>query len=219
MSWNPHGWAGHPTSPYGNPGGYIPAGFQPNPQVWYPPTGNAVPSSPPANNQQRSAKYPSLNPILAEDTTLLRFDLKMKPSLAIMTSVYYSHRPMIVFAKQTQKMRLISKSFPWTIDIESLSPVTVEDVWEAMYGALQQPIMESEWGFIVRDGKKRKEIEGTMKKRLTADPNTDKRALRIDYLGETTLFRGMEKDDEFAKAALLPGAKSWLETWVIKLIS
>lgn len=172
-----------------------------------------------ANNQQRSAKYPALNPILADDTTLLRFDLKIKPSTAIMTSIYYSHRPMIVFENKAKKMRLLSKAFPWTIDIDSLSPITVEDVWEAMFGALQQPIMESEWGFVVRDGKKREEIEAAVKKRVTADPTSDKRPLRIDYLGETTLFRGLEKDDDFAKAMLLPPHKLWSETWIVKLIS
>ena len=127
---------------------------------------------------------------------------------------------MIVFAKQTTQMRLISKSFPWTIDIDSASPITVEDVWEAMFGALQQPIVESEWGFIARDGKKAEEIEASMKKRLKADPNhSDKRALRIDYLGDATLFRGLAKDDDFAKTMLLPHAQPWAETWIVKLIS
>jgi len=116
-------------------------------------------------------------------------------------------------------MRLISKSFPWTIDIDSGSPITVGDVWDALYYALQEPIVNSEWGFIARDVKLKERVENAMAQRVAADPMADKQPKRIDFLGETTLFRGLEKDDEFAKAMLLPGVKAWTETWVVKLIS
>jgi len=116
-------------------------------------------------------------------------------------------------------MRLISRSFPWTIDIDSNSTVTVGDVWDAMYLALQEPIVDSEWGFIARDEKLRKSVESAMKQRISADPMADKRPKRIDLLGDSTLFRGLEKDDEYARAILLPTAKAWSETWVIKLIA
>ena len=116
-------------------------------------------------------------------------------------------------------MRLISKFFPWTIDIDSGSAITVGDVWDALYCALQEPIVNSEWGFITRDLKLKEQVENAMAKRVAGDPMADKRPKRIDFLGETTLFRGLEKDDEFAKAMLLPGSKAWTETWVVKLIS
>jgi len=88
-----------------------------------------------------------------------------------------------------------------------------------MHFALQEPIVESEWGFIARDGKLREAVEAATKKRLAADPTADKRARRIDFLGDTTLFRGLEKDDDFAKQVLVPGGKGCSETWVIKLIA
>lgn len=172
-----------------------------------------------ANPPSRSSKYPSLNPILAEDTTILRFDLKEKPSQSIIASTYYAHRPSHVFIKPTQRMRLISKSFPWTIDIDSNAPITVGDVWDAMHVALQQHIVESEWGFICRDEKLKKTVENAMKARIASDPMADKRPKRIDLLGDATLFRGLEKDDDYTKAMLLPTAKAWSETWVIKLIA
>jgi hypothetical protein len=116
-------------------------------------------------------------------------------------------------------MRLISRSFPWTIDIDSNGPITVGDVWDAMHLGLQQFIVESEWGFIARDEKLKVTVENAMKKRVAADPMADKRPKRIDLLGDATLFRGLEKDDDFAKTMLLPTAKAWSETWVIKLIA
>jgi len=116
-------------------------------------------------------------------------------------------------------MRLISRSFPWTIDIDSNAPITVGDVWDAMHLALQEPIVDSEWGFIARDDKLKSMVEIAMKKRVAADPMADKRPKRIDMLGDATLFRGLEKDDEYAKSMLLPTAKAWSETWVIKLIA
>ena len=88
-----------------------------------------------------------------------------------------------------------------------------------MYLALQEYIVDSEWGFITRDEKMRRIVENAMKKRISADPMADKRPKRIDLLGDSTLFRGLEKDDDYTKAMLLPTAKGWSETWVIKLIA
>lgn len=171
-----------------------------------------------ANNGPQS-KYRTLNPILAEDTTTLRFDLKLKPSVSIYSSTYFTHHPTLAFSKPIQRMRLISKSFPWTIDINAGGQITVGDVLEAMYAGLQEFIVESEWGFIARDKKMKETVEKAMKARVASDPMADKRPKRIDYLGDATLFRGLEKDDEFATAMLLPSAKFWAETWVIKVIS
>lgn len=165
------------------------------------------------------SKYRSLNPILAEDTTTLRFDLKQKPSISIVPSTYFAHHPSVAFSRSTHRMRLISKSFPWAIDINSGGQLTVGDVLEAMHAGLQESIVESEWGFIVRDNKSKETIENAMKVRVAADPTADKRPKRIDFLGDATLFRGLEKDDDFAKAVVLPGAKLWTETWIIKLTS
>lgn len=39
-----------------------------------------------------------------------------------------------------RQIRLISKEFPWTIDIMALSPITCELVWDALYAGLQELI-------------------------------------------------------------------------------
>lgn len=170
-------------------------------------------------NQTRFSKFPSLNPSLAEDTTLLRFDVKQKPSAALLASTYYANRHTFALAAPTRHMRLISKSFPWQIDIVTPTNVTCEDVWESLYAALQEPIVDSEWGFIIKDTTHKKAMEAATNKRIEGDPNSDKRPKRIDYLGNTTLFKGLTKDDDFVKLRLLPHSPGCTETWVIKLTS
>ena len=174
---------------------------------------------PSSANQPRVSKYPSLNPSLAEDTTLLRFDVKQKPSATLLASTYHANRHTYALAAPTRHMRLISKSFPWQIDIVTPTNVTCEDVWESLYAALQQPIVDSEWGFIIKDAKQKAAMEAETKKRTEGDPNADKRPKRIDYLGNTTLFKGLGKDDEFIKLRLMPQSPTCAETWVIKLTS
>jgi hypothetical protein len=59
-----------------------------------------------------------------------------------------------------------------------------------------------------------------VKKRLTADGGKgDKHYKRIDSLGDETIFRGLEKDDEHEKAMVLLLSQGVMETWVIKLSS
>jgi hypothetical protein len=170
-------------------------------------------------NQPRFSKYPSLNPSLAEDTTLLRFDVKQKPSATLLASTFYANRHTFALAAPARHMRLLSKSFPWQIEIMTPTSVTCEDVWEAIYAALQQPIVDSEWGFIIKDAKHKEAMEAAMKKRIESDSNADKRPKRIDFLGNVTLFKGLGKDDDFAKLRLLPHSPPCAETWVIKLTS
>lgn len=68
--------------------------------------------------------------------------------------------------------------------------------------------------------KKQKDIvEKAAKKRMEAEPpanHDDRRMKRIDYLGEATLFKGLEKDEEYIKKRQMPGDKGCSETWVVK---
>ncbi|KAF9539937.1 hypothetical protein CPC08DRAFT_717381 [Agrocybe pediades] len=219
MSWQGQGWYPPPryAQPVPDPRAYGPMYPQPPPpQAWYNPDFRLTS---PMHTQPQSTRYPNLNPVLADDTTLLRFDTKVKPTSTIPTPVYLNHRHQPAFLKETKHMRIISKSFPWQIDIVTHINVTVEDVWMSVYNALQQPIADSEWGFIIKEKDAKENVEKAMKKRLDADRNAEKVARRIDYLGDCTLFRGLEKDDEYAKKRLLPFSQKCEETWVIKLMS
>jgi len=211
--WPGQGWQGPHQFPQGVDPRQVYSGYPP----WWNGENYTV-RSPPAN-QPRFSKYPTLNPSLAEDTTLLRFDVKQKPSATLLASTFYANRFHFALAAPTRHMRLISKSFPWQIDIMTATNVTCEDVWESLYAALQQPIVDSEWGFIIKDAKQKAAMEAAMKKRIEGDPNSDKRPKRIDFLGNATLFKGLGKDDDFVKLRLMPHSPTCAETWVIKLTS
>lgn len=164
-----------------------------------------------------SEKYPKLNPILAEDTTLLRFDVKKKPRTEILASTYYSTCHVPATSNGVTHLRLISKAFPWTIDIISPAPVTCEAVWDALYAALQEHIADSEWGLILAMKKQKEVVEKAAKKRFETEPRTnDKQLKRIDYLGEATLFKGLCKDEDYEKQRLLPSDKGCPDTWLVK---
>ncbi|KAF8800167.1 hypothetical protein BYT27DRAFT_7118072 [Phlegmacium glaucopus] len=214
------GWTGHGWQPPPFPQGVDPRHVYVAPHAypaWWNGENYTVRSTP--ANQPRFSKYPTLNPSLAEDTTLLRFDVKQKPSATLLASTYYANRHNVALATPTRHMRLVSKSFPWQIDIMTPTNVTCEDVWESLYTGLQLPIVDSEWGFIIKDAKQKEAMEAAMRKRIEADPNADKRPKRIDYLGNMTLFKGLEKDDNFVKLRVMPHSPGCTETWVIKLIS
>lgn len=109
-------------------------------------------------------------------------------------------------------VRLISKMFPWSIDIHSPVQVTLADVWHALYAALQEYIVDSEWALISDNKSKRESIEKAAAKRPE-----DRKLKRIDWLGEHTLFKGLERDESFEKTRIMPGTAPCVETWLVKL--
>jgi hypothetical protein len=125
---------------------------------------------------------------------------------------FYAHSGMHATAIPAHHMYLVSKAFPWSIDILSPSvPLTCEAVWDALYEALQKPITDSEWGSFIRVKRIRKTVEQAARKR------GDRVLRRIDYLGESTVFRGLEKANDFQRMRLLPGTEARWETWVVKM--
>lgn len=165
----------------------------------------------------RSRNYPNLNPILAADTTVLRYDVRNKPKDTILASTYYANCYTPCLGAPTSHIRLISKAFPWTIDVKSTNgTITCEHIWDAIYCGLQEPLADSEWGgIVVLDKDRRESTLKAAKKREGKDK--DIRLKRIDWLGDTTLFRGLEQDGDFEKTRLLPSAQGCPETWVVQL--
>ncbi|KAI5889237.1 uncharacterized protein SCHCODRAFT_02633946 [Schizophyllum commune H4-8] len=164
----------------------------------------------------RSSKYPELNPMLAEDVTMLRVDLRHKPRSEVLAATYYTTPRAPAMSNHASTLRLVAHDFPWTIDIVMQMPVTCEAVWDALYSALQEPLADSEWGLIVGDKKVRKRVQDAAKKRIDAG-DKDKALRRIDFLGDTIFFKGLGKDEEFVKLRLFPGTKDVPATWVVKL--
>ena len=76
--------------------------------------------------------------------------------------------------------------------------------------------MDSEWGIVVIEKSKKETIEKAAKARHEKKKDKHMGLKRIDWLGETTAFKGLERDEEFEKKRLLPGSQGCKETWVIK---
>jgi hypothetical protein len=161
----------------------------------------------------RSTLYPNLNPILAADTTLVRFDVKKRPLEEIQGTTFHTNRQAAATMNSTTQIRLCSKFFPWSIDIKSTTPITCEDVWDAIYTALQEPLADSEWGLIISDKDRKFIIETAMSKREGPDMHMK----RVDWLGDNTMFKGLEQDEDFQKARLFPGTVSCSDTYIVKL--
>jgi len=73
---------------------------------------------------------------------------------------------------------------------------------------------DSEWGMIVTDERLKARVENAAKKR---EPDAHQKLKRIDFLGKGTMFKGLEKDQDFATQRLLPGADPCPDTWVVRL--
>ena len=169
----------------------------------------------------KSRRYPSLHPILAADTTLARMDVRFQPSseAAIPNATYYAYRHAHATATQASHVRLISKDFPWTIEIKTTGhPVTCDDVWNALHAALQHPLADSEWGVLSHDPSKAKKVQKAAKQRQS-EVDKDKDLKRVDWVAENFIFRGLEKDDDFAKRRLFYLDNECEETWVVKMVT
>jgi len=213
-------WMIYDGSPWQPPAYYQ----QPHPNAFAPPSagfpgywGQPGWAPPNPNAAYHSSKYPTLNPILASDTTPIKYDVRRKARNEIAPATYVPNRHLFATASSASHVRLISKAFPWSIDVMSNTPVTCEAIWDALYQALQQPIADSEWGIVVGDKKLRETIEKAARKRAESD--ADSQLKRIDWLGGQTIFKGLDRLEEFQELRLLPGAEPCTETWVVKLSS
>ncbi|KAJ7217698.1 hypothetical protein GGX14DRAFT_549959 [Mycena pura] len=208
-----HPWGNNPWQPpafYNQPGAFAPPqpGFQGfwGQHGWAPPSGVAF-----------STKYPTLHPVLASDTTQVRYDVRKKARNDIPPATYVPVRGQFATATSASHVRLISKAFPWSIDVMSNTPVTCEAVWDALHVALQQPIQDSEWGFIVGEKKLRETVDKAARRRAETDGEETLTLKRIDWLGSNTIFKGLDRLEEFQEVRLLPGVEPCTETWVVKL--
>jgi len=78
------------------------------------------------------------------------------------------------------------------------------------------PITGSEWLHIARDESVKRTVLGAYEKRVLPKLRPSEPLRRIDYLGENTLFAGLEKNDSYADGMLMPETKNGAETWVAK---
>ncbi|KAI6040614.1 hypothetical protein EDC04DRAFT_1459116 [Pisolithus marmoratus] len=156
------------------------------------------------------SRYPHINPVLAEDTTPIQYDVRWAPSHSLWPMMQQLSSTLAL-SSPSSAIRIISHSFPWTLDIRA--PVTCATVFERLYEMLQGSIADSEWGAICEESRCRTIMKAA--KVRTGTDNVEK-LKKIDWLGDMTAFRGLEKDSEFEKKRLLPGMAPCPETWVVK---
>ncbi|KAG2142150.1 hypothetical protein BD769DRAFT_1349028 [Suillus cothurnatus] len=92
----------------------------------------------------------------------------------------------------TFKILVVSKAFPWPIVICAPvgSVVTCSTIFEELYEQLQRQVRGVEWAIVTVD-KTWKEAEKAAKSRQAKDKVN--RLKRIDWLGDKTVFEGLER--------------------------
>lgn len=146
-------------------------------------------------------------------TTAVPFDMRKDPSRSAPTE-YARHNRYSLFSQPVRHLRLVSREFPWVIEIAD-EWVTCGTVWMRVYTALQEYLTEIEWALASEE--RRRKIEKAVKHREAESGNRDLRPRRIDWLGEKTMFAGLEKDEQFVKQMKMPGQKQDVDTWIIRL--
>jgi len=166
-----------------------------------------------------SRLYPELHPVLAVDSVQFYWDVRKKPGYEIHQATFHTNKDDPVFRDGSRNMRLFSKQMPWTIDIkiedQSLA-FNVLLVWDAVYKALQQEVLDAEWALIGNDKKQKERMEKAWAERTRG--KTNKKLRRIDWLGNTVMFRGLERDDDFIRThRLRPGETLMAYDWMLRL--
>lgn len=159
----------------------------------------------------------SLNALLRPETTTVVFDVREDPNTFLLLGSRQrpsrqTHTSLPAVRTRSHTLRIISRDFLWTIDIRNPAhaPVTCEDVYRAIYSALNLGIADSEWGGAGE--RKKQDIEMANRVRRKSVFVGDIR--RVDWLGNKPMFLGLFKDDEFAKKRLMPRGEECEETWV-----
>lgn len=151
---------------------------------------------------------------IAASGTPVRFDLRKEPRNANRDE-FYRHQGYSVLSQPVKCIRLLCREFPWPIEIMN-ERVTCGTVWTRIHAVLQEPITASEWTMASPD--KQKQIEKARQRRAAETRDRDGTPRRIDWLGEMTVFVGLEKDDRLVRQMTMPGMRgNGIDTWVIRL--
>jgi len=239
-----------PSSPYHQPGILLPTppvAVSPLPQPVYLPYGYSP--GQPTIPLQPSPRARSLNlaPVLLDvinfpstasrrqqQTPHLHYDLRDFPSRALVsTNSSFSLSDSLLTASilnpATTAIKVVSKAFPWEIDVESAddnTPVTLEDLITAVHAALDKHITGSEWWIVTEDVRSKVSAqyskncdasssgEGRHRGQLEKARSKKEGLRRIDWLLENFVMKGLEKDDQFLSTRIRdPAIRE--KTWVL----
>ena len=155
-----------------------------------------------------------LNPFIAANGTPVGFDLRKNPRRANRDE-FQRHDRYSLFSQPVKNVRLLCKDFPWAIEIKD-EWVVCGKVWERIYEELQKEITETEWAMMKEE--RRGKVDRALRHREAESGNRDMKPKRIDWLGETTVFVGLDRDDALVRQRMLPGSKNEIDTWVIRMV-
>lgn len=100
--------------------------------------------------------------------------------------------------------------------------VQLGHIWDVLYHYLYEPVQPAEWATMVQllhtDEARtwRTAVEEYAERRREQEGASQLVVRRIDWLGRRCVFRGLGKDEEYAKLMLLPGEEECSETWMVK---
>ncbi|KAJ3535952.1 hypothetical protein NM688_g6904 [Phlebia brevispora] len=169
---------------------------------------NAPMPSPAPQPAQLSTVYP----YIAAGPSAIPFDMRKNPRKSNRDQ-FLQHHLYSLFSHPVKQVRLVSQDFPWPIDLKD-DWIVCGRVWEVVYAELQKEITPIEWAMAT--DKQRAKILKAKQHREYKSGNNNLRPLRIDWLGETTMFAGLEKDEAFTGQLTMPGNKENMDTWVIR---
>jgi len=174
----------------------------------------------------------------SSNTPHIHYDLRDYPSRALVTThpqlslLSQGHLKACITNPALAGIKIISKNFPWEIDVESErqgAPITVEDVINTLHETLDKHIASSEWWIVTDDVRNRvaKQYErncdaassGSSRHRgdrgeVEKPRHKSEGVRRVDWLLDNFIMRGLEKDDAFIQKRI-PDKSMRENTWCL----
>ncbi|KAG8977980.1 hypothetical protein FRB90_008626 [Tulasnella sp. 427] len=215
-----------PLSP--GPGGYpLPAAY-PYPMGWPSPNfypADLVPPPAPFVDPRVTQIHVLLSPPAPNVGHHILYDVRYKPDKVYIESHGRPSQMPDDIADQpatnpvVTKMRLICHDLPWKISVSNSKGITLQNVLNALYEELQQPLTEGEW-WIAADEERNRCMDAY--KENCAEDADFKRDLkdgvkRVDWLAKKTMLMSITRtpyDESFIKSRI-PDPKAQVETWVL----
>jgi len=158
---------------------------------------------------------------LSHDRPHITYDVRMPVSSARVwhyppEKLSSSERDALAVVPATSRIHIISKFFPWDIEVVNRKGVTCGDVLQAVHDALNRRIASSEW-WIVQETQ-RQQVSMAFDKNCTETPSRDRTEgiLRVDWLRDWTAVLGLVKDNDFIDRRVYD-KKARPSTWVLVL--
>lgn len=147
----------------------------------------------------------------------LLYDVRDFPEKALVSTrphpvqLSEAHLDAPITSPPTNQIKVISKIFPWEIDVESAAddlPVTVADLINAVHDSLQKHISSSEWWIVTDQAREKVSAQyikncdrssaGNSRRFEIEKPREKSEGLRrVDWLLDNIAVMGLEKDDAF----------------------